>query len=136
MEKKITLRKPIEINGRKVTELTYDAEEITNDMFLQACAQSAELSKTKTISLKVRENDYALHLYLGYMAIIAVNPDIDIMDLQRIKGKISYKLWISVCFLLCGGRRKPQRKATPTSNPGIQQSFLHQRPRTRTATFN
>ncbi len=65
MEKKITLRKPIEINGRKVTELTYDAEEITNDMFLQACAQSAELSKTKTISLKVRENDYALHLYLG-----------------------------------------------------------------------
>lgn len=87
MEKKITLRKPIEINGRKVTELTYDAEEITNDMFLQACAQSAELSKTKTISLKVRENDYALHLYLGYMAIIAVNPDIDIMDLQRIKGE-------------------------------------------------
>lgn len=87
MEKKITLCKPIEINGKKVTELTYDAEEITNDMFLQACAQSAELSKTKTISLKVRENDYALHLYLGYMAIIAVNPDIDIMDLQRIKGE-------------------------------------------------
>lgn len=87
MEKKITLRRPIEINGKKVTDLTYDAEEITNDMFLQACAQSAELSKTKTISLKVRENDYALHLYLGYMAIIAVNPDIDIMDLQRIKGE-------------------------------------------------
>lgn len=86
MKETLTLQEPILINGKQVSELTYDAREITNDLFLQACAQSAELNKTKTFSLKVRENDYALHLYLGYMAIIAVNPDIDITDLQRIKG--------------------------------------------------
>lgn len=86
MKNTLTLQEPILINGKEVSELKYDATEITNDLFLQACSQSAEISKTKTFSLKVRENDYALHLYLGYMAIIAVNPDIDIADLQRVKG--------------------------------------------------
>ena len=32
------------------------------------------------------EQDGNLHLYLGMEAIIAVNPDIDIADLERIKG--------------------------------------------------
>ena len=32
------------------------------------------------------EFDFALHLYLGYAAIIAVNPSYDFSDLERIKG--------------------------------------------------
>lgn len=82
----LILDHPIQINGQEVKELTYDPQEITADLFTAACAKSAALDKTRTITLKLKENDHALHLYLGMMAIIAVNPNIDITDLERIKG--------------------------------------------------
>ena len=82
----IVLENPILINGKEVSELTYDPQEITAEQFSIACAKSAALDKSKSITLKVKENDYALHMYLGMMAIIAVNPDIDVSDLERIKG--------------------------------------------------
>lgn len=86
MSKKIILQEPITINGKQVTELTYDPMEITAQQFSEACARSAAIDKNKTFTFKLRENDYALHLYLGMMAIIAVNPEIDVADLERIKG--------------------------------------------------
>ena len=86
MRNKITLQEPITINGKQITELTYDALEVTALQFSEACARSSAIDKNKSFSFKMRENDYALHLYLGMMAIIAVNPDIDIADLERIKG--------------------------------------------------
>ena len=86
MKDTLYLDNPILINGKQVKELTYDAREITAVQFSEACAMSASLEKTKTVSFKMRENDYALHLYLGFMAIIAVNPDIDVSDLERVKG--------------------------------------------------
>ena len=33
------------------------------------------------------EFDFGLHLYLGFAAIIAVNPSYDFADLERIKGR-------------------------------------------------
>ena len=82
----LTLDNPILINNELVKELTYDPQEITAEQFSLACAKSAAIDKTKTLSLKLKENDHALHLYLGMMAIIAVNPHIDVSDLERIKG--------------------------------------------------
>ena len=82
----LVLDNPIIINGKEVKELTYDPQEITAEHFSIACAKSASLEKTKTLTLKVKENDYALHLYLGMMSVIAINPDIDVSDLERIKG--------------------------------------------------
>ena len=82
----LVLESPILINGKMVSELTYDPQEITAAQFSTACAKSAALDKSKAITLKVKENDYALHLYLGMMAIIAVNPEIDVTDLERVKG--------------------------------------------------
>lgn len=82
----LTLDNPILINGKAVKELTYDPQEITAEQFSIACAKAASMEKTKTLTLKVKENDHALHMYLGMMAIIAVNPDIDVSDLERIKG--------------------------------------------------
>lgn len=82
----LILENPILINNETVKELTYDPQEITAEQFSIACAKSAALEKTKTLTLKVKENDYSLHLYLGMMAIIAVNPGIDVSDLERIKG--------------------------------------------------
>ena len=87
MDKKILkLDNPITINGKEYSELTYDPMEITATQFSEACARSSALDKTKTVTFKMRQNDYALHLYLGMMAVIAVNPEIDITDLERIKG--------------------------------------------------
>lgn len=82
----LVLDNPIPINGKDVKELTYDPQEITADLFNIACAKSAAMDKTKSFSFKFKENDHALHLYLGMMAIIAVNPGIDVSDLERIKG--------------------------------------------------
>lgn len=82
----LVLDNPILINGKEVKELTYDPQEITAEQFSVACAKSAAMDKSKTMTFKVKENDYALHLYLGMMAVIAVNPDIDVSDLERVKG--------------------------------------------------
>ncbi|MEE3480291.1 MAG: hypothetical protein VZQ81_09790, partial [Succiniclasticum sp.] len=43
-------------------------------------------AKNKGISGVSPALNSSLHLYLGYEAIIAENPDIDITDLERIKG--------------------------------------------------
>ena len=82
----LVLDNPIQINGQQVKELTYDPQEITAEQFSIACAKSSALDKTRSVSLKLKENDHALHLYLGMMAVIAVNPDIDVSDLERMKG--------------------------------------------------
>ena len=96
MKKALKLDAPITVavNGKQtsVTELEYDALEITAAQFSEACARSSAIDKNKTISFKLRENDYALHLYLGMMAIVAVNPGIDISDLERIKGNDVLKI--------------------------------------------
>jgi len=82
----IALRNPITINGKMVKELTYDANEITPAMFAEADARKMLASGAKSGNLSgAVELDYGLHLYLGFAAIIAVNPEIDFTDLERIK---------------------------------------------------
>ena len=82
----LVLDNPIQINGQQVKELTYDPQEITAELFSIACAKSSAVNKTRSVTLNLKENDHALHLYLGMMSIIAVNPGIDVSDLERIKG--------------------------------------------------
>lgn len=82
----LVLDNPIKINGKDVSELTYDPQAITAEQFSIACAKSAAMDKSKTFTFKAKENDYALHMYIGMMAVLAVNPDIDITDLERIQG--------------------------------------------------
>ena len=78
----------IAIDGKQteVKELTYDPQAITAEQFSIACAKSSAMDKTRSFTFKFKENDYALHLYLGMMSIIAVNPGIDVSDLERIRG--------------------------------------------------
>ena len=82
----LVLDNPILINGKTYTEFNYDPLEITAEQFAIACAKSSALNKTQAITFKAKENDHALHLYLGMMSVIAVNPEIDITDLERVKG--------------------------------------------------
>lgn len=88
MLKTLVLDNPIKINGEEVKELTYDANEISAKQFSEACSRAAgSLGSREGFSpVTLRENDYSLHLYLGFMSIIAVNPKIDINDLERVKG--------------------------------------------------
>lgn len=83
---KITLKKPIMVNGEEVKELTYDANEINGMLFATAeSKKKAAAGQNMSIS-PAAEFDFALHLYLGFAAIIAVNPSIDWSDLERVKG--------------------------------------------------
>lgn len=88
MKDTITLRNPITINGRQVTTLQYDIDEISAQQFAEADARKMTASGTRSGNLAgAVELDYGLHLYLGFAAIIAVNSEIDLADLERIKGR-------------------------------------------------
>jgi hypothetical protein len=87
MKKTLTLRNPIKINGKSVGKLTHDANEITAQMFAEADASKMKASGSTGGNLSgAVELDYGLHLYLGFMAIKAVNPEYDLADLERIHG--------------------------------------------------
>ena len=91
MQNTLTLDNPILINGKEVKELTYDTNEITALHFAEAdahrlLATSARIGKSKIGYNATAELDYTFHMYLGMMAVIAVNPDIDVSDLERAKG--------------------------------------------------
>lgn len=81
--KKITLKHPITINGKQVTELTHDANQISVEQYIEADVLKA---KGNSGTYSILETDASFHLYLGFMAIIAVNPSYDVRDLERVKG--------------------------------------------------
>ena len=84
---KLTLQNPITINGKKVKTLTYDTDAITVGMFADADARKLRATSNKGGgSAGACELDYSLHAYLAMMAIVAVNSDIDVSDLERISG--------------------------------------------------
>jgi hypothetical protein len=87
MKETLELRTPIEINGKKVKTLTYDTEEITAQAFINADSLASQGSGNGRMNTSMVEFDKTLQLYLAYEAIIAINPDIDISDLKRIKGR-------------------------------------------------
>lgn len=83
----LTLKNPILINNKTISEMTYDANEITGALFSEAEAMRKRAAGMKNVSINPAiEFDFALHLYLGYAAIIAVNPEYDFSDLERIHG--------------------------------------------------
>lgn len=84
---KLILNNPITVNGKKISSLTYDTSAITVGMFAEAEARKLKATTSKAGgSAGAFELDYSLHLYLGMMAVVAVNPEIDITDLERISG--------------------------------------------------
>ena len=85
MKETMKLQTPLLVNGKNLTELTYDPSEITVDLFGEANEYAMSAGGT-TPSMRVKETDYAFHMYLGFAAIIAVNPGISFDDLKRLKG--------------------------------------------------
>lgn len=87
---KIELRNPILINNKELKELTYDFNLISCDDFTAAFSEAANRAMIAAQNQKptgnLMEQDGNVHLYMGMHAIIAANPEIDITDLERIKG--------------------------------------------------
>lgn len=83
----IKLRNPIFINNKKVVELTHDANEITPSGFAEAEYRKTRANGSNGApSSAAAEVDFSLHLYMGFAAILAVNPEYDYHDLERIRG--------------------------------------------------
>lgn len=128
-KKSFKLDEPIKVNGNLVTELFYDPMEITAAMFSEACARSAALDKNKAITFKVRQSDYALHLYLGMMAVTAVMPEVDISDLERIKGYDVLELTDIGLLFICRKWGEPSEEnssgepseATPNTSTAVSE---------------
>jgi len=88
MKGTIRLDNSIMINGTSVSELSYDDSLISIDMFGLASKRSEEITlKYHVRAVGAMETDNVFHLYLGFASIIAVNPNIDITDLERITGR-------------------------------------------------
>ena len=88
MKGTLTLKNPILINNKTISEMTYDSNEITGALFSEAEAMRKRAAGMKNVSINPAiEFDFALHLYLGYAAIIAVNPEYDFSDLERARGR-------------------------------------------------
>lgn len=83
----LTLKNPILIDGKQMSKLEYDTNEITGVLFAEADSRKMRANGSKGGNLSgAAELDYGLHLYLGYAAVIAVNPAIDFSDMERMKG--------------------------------------------------
>lgn len=121
--KTLELKNAIKIDGKDVTKVTYDANEIDGVLFTTAEAKRKAAAGLKNTAIApAAEFDFGLHLYLGYAAIIAVNPSIDFSDLERIKGAdIREVMAIGRNFIFGsdGSQAKSSEKATETSDESI-----------------
>lgn len=74
----LTLKNPIMIDGKKVKEVTYNSNEIDGILFATAEAKKKAAAGMKNTTITpAAEFDVGLHLYLGFAAIVAVNPSYD-----------------------------------------------------------
>ena len=112
MEKKntLTLKNPIMINGEKVSEMTYDTNEIDGVLFATAENKKKAAAGMKNMTITAAaEFDFGLHLYLGFAAIIAVNPSYDFSDMERIKGRdVVEVMQIGRNFMLASDKASPE----------------------------
>ena len=95
MEGTIRLSRPILIDGKNVTEMTYDLDEITPALFAEAEAmknKEAGSSRFQGGAAGTMELDYSFHLYLGAAAVMAANAGWTFEDVLRVKGQDIYKL--------------------------------------------
>lgn len=81
MKEIFALKTPIKINGKNVKTFEYDPDELTCEQYLEATRRAKNPG-----DFDMLEGDYALHFYIGCELIISGNGDVDITDLERVKG--------------------------------------------------
>lgn len=110
MKNTLKLANPIMVNNQQVAELTYDTNEITGALFAEADIRRKVAAGTKNVAIvPAVEFDFGLHPYMGFAAVIAVNPQFDFSDLERIHGTDLIKLMeIGRNFLLKSEELTPE----------------------------
>lgn len=127
----LQLRNPIKIDGKDVTEVTYDSNEITGMLFATAEAKRKTAAGMNNVSVTLSpEFDPGLHLYLGFAAIVAVNPRYDFSDVERIKGRDTVDVMeIGRNFMLASEKERQESdsdaptETTPASTTQAPQSL-------------
>lgn len=125
--KTLELKNPIMIDGKEVTAVTYDSNEIDGVLFATAEARKKAAAGMKNTTIApAAEFDFSLHLYLGYAAIIAVNPSYDFSDVERIKGPDTVKVMaIGRNFMLASEKEQQEsdsEKPTETTQESTTQA--------------
>lgn len=126
----LLLKNPIKIDGKEVTAVTYDSNEIDGILFATAEAKKKAAAGMKNTTIApAAEFDFGLHLYLGFAAIIAANPTYDFSDVERIKGRDTVKVMaIGRNFMLASDKEQQENdsdehtETTPESTTQAQQS--------------
>ena len=110
MKDTLKLKNPIMINGEKFAEVTYDSNEIDGVLFATAESKRKVAAGIQNATITpAAEFDFGLHLYLGFAAIVAVNPSYDFSDVQRIKGPdVREVIAIGRNFMLASGQEQPE----------------------------
>ena len=128
--KTLKLKNPIMIDGKQIAEVTYDSNEIDGILFATAeSKRKAAAGMKNTTITPAAEFDFGLHLYLGFAAIVAVNPSYDFSDVERIKGHdVVEVMAIGRNFMLASDQEQQENdsdepiETTPESTTQAQQS--------------
>lgn len=127
MKKELNLKNPIEVNGKTLHSLEYDFNEITCELYTMASnyadAKTLQANQQGRPSAAIMEQNVSLHMYLGMAAVIAVHPEIDVVDLERMKGPDLIQLSILGRNFTAGRSEEPleqnsleeQSEVTPVS---------------------
>lgn len=87
MRKIIKLRNPIMIDGKNVSEIAVDTDEITAMQYAEADTRRRIAAGVKNIAvIPAVEFDFGLHPYIGFAAAVAANPGYTFADLERVHG--------------------------------------------------
>jgi hypothetical protein len=86
MKGEIVLDNPVLIDGKTVRSFTYDANEITAELFMDAETQMLKRRMRGAAAAVEAKLDYGFQLCLGCAAVIAVNGGFTFEDLMRLKG--------------------------------------------------
>ena len=127
MRDTIKLKNPILIDNKPVSEITYDANEITAILYAQAEAKKKVSAGMKNVNISPAvEFDFGLHLYMGFAAAIAVNPTYTFEDLERVKGRdVMAFSEVGRDFLLgldTSEESSSEKQSEPTAEPTTQAS--------------
>jgi hypothetical protein len=109
---KLILTKPVDINGDKVTELSYNFE----DMTARDKAEATKAFKKAGNMVLVQELDSDYHLYIFATSVKKVEPSFEIEDVLRISFKDAVKAEALVRgFFFLNSEDSSQTSTSPTA---------------------
>lgn len=125
----LILKNPILIDGKEIKEVTYDSNEIDGILFATAEAKKKTAAGVKNTSIApAAEFDFGLHLYLGFAAIVAVNPSYDFSDVERLKGRDVVEVMAIGRNFILASEKEPQESDSGEPTEIMPESTTPARP--------